>query len=77
MQLNLLGFVTFPVKMGLKHVTGSFTHKRDFDLIGANTYLRKWYLLAQNLITVLMRISQCLLGRIYSLYEHECNYVLY
>lgn len=51
MQLNLLGFVTFPVKMGLKHVTGT-PHKRDFDLVGANTYLRKWYLLAQNLITL-------------------------
>lgn len=78
MQLNLLGFVASLLNRVLYTCHWDSSQKHDFDLAEANVYLRKWYLLAQNLINfVLMRLSPCLPGRIHSMYELECNYILY
>lgn len=78
MQLNLLGFVTFPVKMGLLNMSPELFSEAWFWSCGSKCVLEKMvFVSTESYYFVLMRLSQCLPGRIHSTYELECNYMLY
>lgn len=77
MQLNLLGFVTFPVKMGLLNMSLELFSEAWFWSCRSKCILEKMvFVSTESYYSVLMRLSQCLPGRIHSTYELECNYIL-